>query len=366
MCTLGVRKTYHCEYDGRDDEPCGHGIGAVDMFLAPHEGEGRGHYGLNISVEGRMYRREARGAAVEQVYWQHGAEDKQIEDLGSECQGRMPQHVDGAGRGVAYDEGGDGSGGHEITPSEHLPHAQTRELGLDEDGVHGGGDDGAEDDQVAVTLAAAHDTFAAVEYQHGAAGKGEDDAGDVGPYDMPMAQDDCRDEGECGAEGGYCGGVDGGCERGAPQEHVEPSVDYEQGDEGHDGGVAQRQTVEGACDDGRGHEDHNPDQNLAEEYETEVHAAFGEGDVEREVGSEEDVRHHKVAVIVRVVHMGRGASKSAPQPCRCTLWSVKNVAAQLFRFLWGGVLQTAKKYYICDVIGRHRRPGGNRKTPILI
>lgn len=62
MCTLCVRKTYHREDDGRDDKPGGDGIGAVDVLLPPHEGEGRGHYGLDIAVEGRMYRREARGA----------------------------------------------------------------------------------------------------------------------------------------------------------------------------------------------------------------------------------------------------------------------------------------------------------------
>ena len=61
-----------------------------------------------------MYRRAARGAAVEQVYGQHGAEDEQVENLGPERQGRVAQHPDGVGRGVAYDEGRDGSGGHEL------------------------------------------------------------------------------------------------------------------------------------------------------------------------------------------------------------------------------------------------------------
>ena len=161
---------------------------------------------------------------------------------------------------------------------------------------------------------------------------------------------------ECGSEGGDGRGVDGRSERCAPQQHVEPPVDYEQRDEGHDGGVAQRQTVEGACDGGRGHEDHNPDQYLAEEYDAEVHAAVGERDIEREVRPEEDVRHHKVAVIVRVGHICRGVSKSAPQRCHFSRQSVKKRCGANISVFMGGVLQTAKKHYICNVIGRCGRP----------
>ena len=158
---------------------------------------------------------------------------------------------------------------------------------------------------------------------------------------------DGRDEGEGGSEGGYGGGVDGGCERGAPQQHVEPPVDYEQRDEGHDGGVAQRQTVEGACDGGRGDEDHGPDQNLAEEYDAEIHAAARERDIEREVRPEEDVRHHKVAVIVRVGHTCRRASKSAPQRCHFSRQSVKKrCGANISVFMGGGIANGEKTLYL--------------------
>ena len=52
MCTLCVRKTYHREDDGRDDKPCGYGIGAVDVLLPPHEGEGRGKLWAEYSGRG--------------------------------------------------------------------------------------------------------------------------------------------------------------------------------------------------------------------------------------------------------------------------------------------------------------------------
>ena len=262
-----------------------------------------------------MHRCQLLGATVEQIHRQHRAEQQYVEQLGK-CRHRQSQK--GRVGNVLPKQRSRNREPYDVVPTHHNQRAEPFELRFYDYRIDRYGNYRNQNQRIAIVAASVRKYKSVVEEQDACTDKGEYDTCDACRCEGCVRDNPRKEECEHRAEGRYCRGINGIGVGGSPQQHVHPSVDYQQRYDEDIAEVAPGDAVGALGEDGKGDKEHRRGEDLEHKYLPKVEEVFGQRDKKRKVGAKEQVGADQIPIILDFSHCrgvyGKVRSKERAHP----------------------------------------------------